>query len=350
MSYSEENDIINEQKINEMLANDMPNFAKKYFDSLIDTKSSSTRLAYAYDIRSFIKWLQGSAGFKDINIMIEPASIMDRLTIEDLQEYMSTLRMYSNDGRTHTTSSATRARKLVALRSFFKYYYKIRELATDYSVFIDVPEIKKTPIITMDQDEVTRYIAAIQSTENMTNNEIKRHDKTVLRDLAIAYVLFGTGVRVSELVGLDTNDVDFYQAKMVVKRKGGDLDEVYFGQDVEEALRNYLNDGRPLLEPQTPALFVSMHHKRLTVRSVELVVKKYSEMAGIVNKKITPHKFRKTYGTTLYEETGDINLVADALHHSSVDTTRRHYVRSSEDHKRKAAKVSGVLFQKNGKK
>lgn len=348
MSYSEENDLINEQKINEILANDLPNFAKKYFDSLIDTKSSSTRLAYAYDIRGFINWLKESAGFRDVNIMIEPASIMDRLTIEDIQEYMSTIRSYTNDGKLRHTSPSTRARKLVSLRSFFRYYYKIREIQTDYSVFIDVPEIKRTPIVTMDLDEVSRYIAAIENTEGMTNSEKLRHEKTVLRDIAIAYVLFGTGIRVSELVGLDTNDVDFYQAKMIVKRKGGDLDEVYFGSEVEEALSSYMKDGRPLLEPQTPALFVSMQHKRLSVRSVELMVKKYSDKAGIVNKKITPHKFRKTYGTTLYEETEDINLVADALHHSSVDTTRRHYVRSSEDHKRKAAKVSEKLFQKSG--
>ena len=121
MSYSEENDLINEQKINEILANDLPNFAKKYFDSLIDTKSSSTRLAYAYDIRGFINWLKESAGFRDVNIMIEPASIMDRLTIEDLQEYMSTIRSYTNDGKLRHTSSSTRAglSSPSTLRDFF---------------------------------------------------------------------------------------------------------------------------------------------------------------------------------------------------------------------------------------
>ena len=349
MSYSQENDIQNEQKIKEIIDNDLPDFTRKYFNSLIDVKTSSTRLAYAYDIRMFFQWLQGSAGFRDMDLKAEPASILDRLTLEDIQEYMSTIRSCSVSGKQRVTEMSTRARKLVALRSFFRYYYKNRELQTDFSVFIDVPAIKKTPIITMDLDEVARYISAIKDTDGLTENEKKRHAKVELRDIAIAYTLFGTGIRVSELVGLDVDDVDFYQAKMIVRRKGGDKDEVYFGQEVEDALKDYIVFGRDALEPDSPALFVSMHHKRLTVRSVELMVKKYSAKAGIVNKKITPHKFRKTYGTTLYEQTGDINLVADALHHASVDTTRRHYVRASEDHKRKAAKVSSVLFSDDDK-
>ena len=148
----------------------------------------------------------------------------------------------------------------------------------------------------------------------------------------------GTGIRVSECVGLNIYDVDFDNLRIKVRRKGGYEDYVYFGYEVEKALSNYL-DLRESIIPYSgheDALFLSLQNKRLSVRSVEKLVKKYSSLVTTV-KNITPHKLRSTYGTNLYQETGDIYLVADVLGHKDVNTTKKHYASISDERKRSVA-------------
>ena len=166
------------------------------------------------------------------------------------------------------------------------------------------------------------------------------HEKTKIRDVALLTLLLGTGIRVSECVGLDIQDVDFDNMGIKVRRKGGYEDIVYFGDEVYNALNVYLEQRRHTipLSGHENALFLSLQNRRLTVRSVENLVKKYAKLVNNL-KTITPHKLRSTYGTTLYQETGDIYLVADVLGHKDVNTTRKHYAAMKDAHKRKAAKT-----------
>ncbi len=153
-------------------------------------------------------------------------------------------------------------------------------------------------------------------------------------------LLLGTGIRVSECVGLDIKDVDFDNDGIKVRRKGGYEAIVYFGEEVREALLDYM-DEREHMIPATgheEALFLSMQNRRMAVRSVENLVKKYASRVTTL-KKITPHKLRSTYGTTLYQETGDIYLVASVLGHKDVNTTRKHYANMDEERRRQAANV-----------
>jgi site-specific recombinase XerD len=156
--------------------------------------------------------------------------------------------------------------------------------------------------------------------------------------LALLTLLLGTGIRVSECVGLDLNDIDFKNGGIRIHRKGGKEVTVYFGTEVEDALLDYLEERNQMIaeEGSENALFLSMQKKRIAVRSVENLVKKYSRMVTPL-KKITPHKLRSTYGTSLYKETGDIYLVADVLGHSDVNTTKKHYA-ALEDERRRSAR------------
>ena len=167
------------------------------------------------------------------------------------------------------------------------------------------------------------------------------YEKTKDRDLAIVTLLLGTGIRVSECVGLDVTDIDFNTNGIRVIRKGGSEMIVYFGDEVEKALKDYINGSRKLVNPQEGhenALFYSTQRRRIGVKAVENLVKKYSRQVTPL-KKITPHKLRSTYGTTLYQETGDIYLVADVLGHKDVNTTRKHYAAQDESRRRSAANV-----------
>ena len=165
------------------------------------------------------------------------------------------------------------------------------------------------------------------------------YEKTKKRDLAILTLLLGTGIRVSECVGLDLNDVDFKNNGIKVTRKGGNEMVVYFGDEVADALMEYIETDRKFIQPITGhenALFLSTQKRRMGVQAIENMVKKYARQVT-PNKKITPHKLRSTYGTSLYKETGDIYLVADVLGHKDVNTTKKHYAAIDEDRRRQAA-------------
>ena len=151
-----------------------------------------------------------------------------------------------------------------------------------------------------------------------------------------------------ELVGLDTKSIDFRNGMITVTLKGGNDGHSFFGPEVESALRDYIENGRPLLKPTVndDALFLSVRHQRITVCAVELLVKDYTERAEIANAdRITPHKLRATYGTQLYEQSGDIKLVASTLHHKSIETTSKHYVKDSEEQHDQVVKYSSRMFK-----
>jgi site-specific recombinase XerD len=174
----------------------------------------------------------------------------------------------------------------------------------------------------------------------LTKHQKLYHARTRKRDIAIITLLLGTGMRVSECVGLDVSHLDFTTGGVRVTRKGGDEMVLYFGDEVETALIAYLEarENMPPKEGHENALFLSMQNRRITERAIENLVKKYANLVTKL-KNISPHKLRSTFGTSLYAETGDIYLVANVLGHTDVNTTRKHYAKMDDTHRRKAANV-----------
>ena len=170
---------------------------------------------------------------------------------------------------------------------------------------------------------MANFLDAVESGEKLTDRQKVFHEKTKKRDLAMMTLLLGTGMRVSECVGINIKDLDFQNNAVKVTRKGGNEVFLYFGEEVRETLAN------------EDALFLSSQGKRIGVRTVQNMVKKYAQ--GVTIKKITPHKLRSTFGTNLYQETGDIYLVADVLGHADVNTTRKHYADIEDSRRRMAA-------------
>ena len=203
-----------------------------------------------------------------------------------------------------------------------------------------MPKLHDKAIIRLDTDEVAMLLDYIEhGGSEFTGQRRRYYEKTKNRDFAIIILLLGTGIRVSECVGLDIQDVDFKNNGIKVVRKGGNEMVVYFGEEVEQALKMYLYTTRKAATPlpgHENALFLSTQRRRIGVQAVENMVKKYAREVT-PNKKITPHKLRSTYGTTLYKETGDIYLVADVLGHKDVNTTKKHYAAIDENRRRQAA-------------
>ena len=176
--------------------------------------------------------------------------------------------------------------------------------------------------------------------KNFTKRQLSYNAITKKRDTALLTLLLGTGIRVSECVGLNISDIDFNVNGFKVTRKGGNQTVLYFSEEVANTLKEYIDERLQIdnMPEETDALFLSMQKKRITVRAVEKLVKKYSSSC-IPLKNITPHKLRSTFGTNLYRETNDIYIVADVLGHKDVNTTRKHYAAISEDSRRNVANV-----------
>ena len=327
-TYHEQKYIDNTLRLREILKT-LPAFAKDYFRAAEPTTSAKTRISYAYDIRVFFHFLmENNPVYKDYTIDQFTPQDLEQLSPVDIEEYQI------------TNTEKGLARKMSALRSFYGYYFKHQIIEKNPTLFVDMPKLHEKAIVRLDTDEVASLLDFVEhGGDELTGQKKVYYEKTKNRDLAIITLLLGTGIRVSECVGLDIQDVDFKNNGITVVRKGGNEMVIYFG--VEHALKQYLYTTREAATPlpgHENALFLSTQRRRMGVQAVENMVKKYARQVT-PNKKITPHKLRSTYGTTLYKETGDIYLVADVLGHKDVNTTKKHYAAIDEDRRRMAAKA-----------
>lgn len=339
-TYHDEQDKKNILKMREIVG-ELPGFCKMFFRGIEETTSSRTRLAYAYDLRIFFEFLhETNSVCAKMEITDFPLTVLDKITREDIEEYVEYVSLYEKEGRELSNKERGKSRKLASLRSFYNYYFTNELIEKNPAVLVPLPKQHEKEIIRLEPNEVATLLDMVEDGEKLTKAQAKYHEKTKLRDVALLTLLLGTGIRVSECVGLDITDLNFETNGMKIRRKGGYETVLYFGDEVEEALRHYLEQRKHVV-PQSGhenALFLSMQNRRISVRAVENLVKKYASNVTTL-KKITPHKLRSTYGTTLYQETGDIYLVADVLGHKDVNTTRKHYAAIEDERRRKAAKV-----------
>ncbi len=246
--------------------------------------------------------------------------------------------LYEKEGREITNDERGKERKLAALRSLYNYFYQSELLKNNPASLVPMPKKHEKEIIRLEPNEVAILLDQVEDGTKLTKKELEYHKKTRVRDVALLTLLLGTGIRVSECVGLDIQDVNFDVGGIKIRRKGGYEAVIYFGEEVETALLDYMEERNHIIpmEGHENALFLSLQSRRMAVRSVENLVKKYASRVTTL-KKITPHKLRSTYGTALYRETNDIYLVADVLGHKDVNTTRKHYAAQADERRRSAA-------------
>ncbi|MED9903350.1 MAG: tyrosine-type recombinase/integrase [Lachnospiraceae bacterium] len=346
-NYHDEQNKQNIVKLRSILET-LPPFCQEFFRGISDTTSTRTRLAYAYDIRVFFEFLhETNPVCAKIDIRSIPISVLNQVTRQDIEEYLSYINYYEKEGREITNTERGKARKLSCLRSFYNYYFQTERIEKNTAALVPVPKLHEKAIIRLEENEVATLLDQVEAGSKLTKKELAYHEKTKTRDVALLTLLLGTGIRVSECVGLDIQDVDFDNNGIKIRRKGGYEAVVYFGEEVEQALKEYIEQRKHIIPSSghENALFLSLQNRRIAVRSVENLVKKYASRVTTL-KKITPHKLRSTYGTTLYKETGDIYLVADVLGHKDVNTTRKHYATMEDERRRMAAKVVKLREEK----
>lgn len=349
-TYHQEEEIHNVLLMREVLK-ELPGYVSTFFRSIEYTKAPRTRLGYARDIKNFYEYLcSHNPAFRNKTPMDIPLSAIDQIESEDIEEYMDYLKYYVKDGREYTNGERAIKRKLASIRVFFGYLYKNRKIHANPAAIVDMPKIHDKAIIRMDPNEIAQFLDNVEYGNKLSNHQLAYHERSKVRDLALLTLMLGTGIRVSECVGLDIPDVDFDYDRIKIVRKGGYEAFVYFGTEARDALQDYLKMRRNIIavEGHEEALFLSSQRKRISVRSVENMVKKYASITTPL-KKITPHKLRSSYGTALYQQTEDIYLVADVLGHKDVNTTKKHYA-DIDEWQRMKAKDAVTLREKPSKK
>lgn len=338
--YYNEQDKLNITRIRNVMA-ELPKFCKKYFRSIEQTTSTRTRLGYAYDLRTFFEYLQTvNPVLNQMKISDFGIDVLERIEREDIEEYLEYLTLYNKNDLTISNSEQGKKRKMSALRNMYSYFCKAEMVSKNPAELVNMPKLHENEIIRLEPHEVAILLDQVESGERLSKGQLRFHAKTKLRDTTIMTLLLGTGIRVSECVGIDLNDIDFDNNGIHIHRKGGYNTVVYFPDEVRDYLLEYIEQRKSIIpcEGSENALFLSLQNKRITVKAVENLVKKYAQKVTTV-KKITPHKLRSTFGTNLYRETGDIYLVADVLGHKDVNTTRKHYAAQDDDNRRRAAKM-----------
>lgn len=338
-SYSEQRARDLQLHIRQLLR-ELPDVCFDFINAIDSTTQPLTRFAYVSDLKLFFGFLtQELPKFAGKAPNTLEAADLAKVTSRDIYMYMDYLTLYIRDDVEITNQELGKLRKISSLRSFYKFMYKNGYIDSDPAALVDMPKRHQKPIIRLEIDEVARMLDLVENGEMQTEHQKKYNEHTRARDLAILTLFLGTGIRVSELVGINIDDIDFSINGFLVTRKGGNQAILYFPDEVARVLQDYLKVRKELSPApgHEGALFLSLQNRRISVRAVQNMVKKYASMAAPLKKKLSPHKLRSTFGTNLYHETGDIYLVADVLGHSDVNTTRRHYAAMTDDRRRMAA-------------
>lgn len=341
-SFYEQRNLDCETRIDKLLL-DVPDLCQEFIMGIESRTTALTRLNYCYDLRLFFNFLRERINiFAGISRDDFGFPQLERVNTTHIEAFISYLSFYSPDKSDRVVSNKERAkaRKLSTLKCFFKYFYNKDKLSKDVASKVQTPKIHTKEIVRLDGGEVEILLDSVEDMNGLSKQQENFYYNTRIRDMAILTLFLGTGIRISELVGINIDDFDFNKNEFIVTRKGGNRTVLYFSDEVKEILEQYYRErvNLPTLSPDEPAFFLSLQKKRIGVRAVENMVKKYTKQVFPL-KNISPHKLRSTFGTKLYQETEDIYVVAEVLGHRDVNTTRRHYAAQSEQIKRKASEV-----------
>jgi len=277
-----------------------------HYLSIEKNASPHTCRCYRRDLEGFEDFLKSSGMYLTPTGDVEIEKV-DRIGI---RKYLSFLH------RKNKKSSI--ARKISALRSFFKYLVREQVIPSNPAKSVSTPKVEKTLPTTLTVDEAFRLMESPQSIFEKSSEGSKERG---LRDRAILELLYSSGLRVSELVGLNSNQLDLDLGIVRVMGKGRKERIVPVGRKAVESLEAYLEE-RGMLKGEEP-IFVNFLGGRLTARSVGRLIKKYTRHSGIF-RKISPHSLRHTFATHLLDAGADIREIQEMLGHSSLSTTQRY--------------------------
>jgi integrase/recombinase XerC len=313
-----------ENRIMEKLKSSPPIMSEYYYHLTGAGRSPMTSYNYLMNVISFIEFIYKDKVPQDFYLNIKAA---------DINKYVASLRTREINGKTERTSDSFRAVQWSSLNSFFQFLIPeyIKENPVSYT---NRPKMKDKPNVTyLTSEEITKLLKYVESNANY---------RLVSRDLCWLKLGFSTGLRVSAILQIDIDDIDFENNQIKVTEKG-DYDEyVMFGDNLKEQLLSCIEDRKYICSnASTNALFISQVGNRLSVDMLTKLLKQYAQ--NVTTKKVTPHVMRHSCATNLYEKTGDIYLCSKQLNHKNVATTMR-YAEISKEKQREATNILDNLI------
>ncbi len=299
----------------------LPSLVREFasYKSAIQNASEKTVSEYLLDLRTFFRFLLArdkkisptSEEFEKIDIRGVDLDYIKNITTEDIYEFL----MYTDNVRDN--QAAAKSRKLSAIKGFFKYLSVKRMMLEDNpAAEIEAPKKKQA---------LPKFLSLEESLELLNAVKNDKESKTTVRDYAIITLFLNCGMRVSELVGIDLEDVDRELRSMTVTGKGNKQRIVYLNEACRKALSDYLEErlGERHKACMEHALFLSSREQRISVKTVQWLVYKYLDMAGLESKHYSVHKLRHTAATLMYQ-TGnvDVRVLKDILGHEQLNTTQ----------------------------
>lgn len=250
------------------------------------------------------------------------------VTDDDIERYMASIRRKNINGEEIEVGDDIRAAKWSSLNTFFKFLSQKKHISNNPMLLTERPRVKTEHTITyMKPTEIESVFKKIES-------EAKPRFKN--RDACIVALGLGTALRVSAIVNIDIEDIDFKTNSIKVVEKGRKTRNIPFAESVRNLLLIWMKDRELYFEAgDTGPLFISQKKTRLSVDSVERLVKKYT---GHLPKKITPHKLRSSAAMNLHGSGVDILTIASILGHENVATTQR-YTKAYDEDKINASKI-----------
>ena len=299
----------------------LPDIVKKFSRYMRNTlnRSQKTVSEYEHDLLTFFRYIKAvrlgiplnDDGIHDIDITDVDIDFIRDITFDDIDEYIN----YTASERSN--SAATRSRKLSSLRSFYKYLTIIRKVPDLQNPVADyqTPKKDKTLPKYLTLEEAIRLLDAVKNDKDSKNRK---------RDYAILTLFLNCGMRLSELTGIDISDIDPDLRSLRVVGKGNKERIVYLNEACREALSEYLTvrSAIPGIKDKN-ALFISRESRRMSNQTVQWMVYKYLDLAGLGNRKFSTHKLRHTAATLMYQ-TGhvDVRVLKDILGHEQLNTTQ----------------------------
>ncbi len=326
------------------LCGELPDICQSFLLETGTEMALSTRLAYARELKWFFEFLESySPKFCDTRIIDVSVDQIRTITSQDISRYLT---LYKDKGH----GERTLARKRASLSRFFTYLSDNRIISFNpVAAAVKVKIHQSDEVIHLDFDEQNRLLDTVEDGQGLTKDQLKYHDRYRLRDTALITLLLDTGMRVSEVHGISLKDIDFDNRSVLITRKGGNLQTIYFADDVADLLQEYIaqRQSQQELSPNAP-LFVTAREERLSIRAIQVLVKKYTS-AAIPGKgvKLSPHKMRSSFAMGFYEETKDILALQRKLGHKNLSATNI-YAKATDKQMKETRSVVSERRNKKG--
>ncbi|MCD7776836.1 MAG: tyrosine recombinase XerC [Firmicutes bacterium] len=301
--------------------NELPPAAREFisYKLVIQGRSPKTVEEYCFDLRTFFRYIKAvrcgiptdGEEFDKIDVSDLTLDDIKMITPSDIYEFF----LYVD--KTRENGASAKSRKLSAIRAFFKYLTNKKcVLETDPSANIDSPKKKAS---------LPKYLTLEESKRLLDTVKGDLTSKTRVRDFCIISVFLNTGMRLSELVGISFGDIDRELRSVRVLGKGNKERIIYINDACRAALADYyaVRLSEPTKKPNEKAFFLSGRGQRISVKTVEWMVKKYLSMAGLGDRELSTHKLRHTAATLMYQEGHvDVRVLKDILGHAQLNTTQ----------------------------